>query len=217
MQILDELASEHILIERVLGALRTYVAWRARGEAPRDDAARFLAFFRIYAGAFHHEREESVLFPALIGQAELPADRGPIAAITAQHRAMAATLDRLAPLLLGALASDEERAEALALAASYTGALARHIDAEDSVLLPESEKRLRRVAAGELPVRAPTAEEEAVRRDGEALVAAYPPSEDPAVVRGEGCVVCPSFGVDCDGVEREWWNESEWEEFPDHL
>lgn len=217
MRLLDELEDEHLLIDHVLGSLRAYVARRLRGEGSLDDAARFLRFFRVYAGAFHHEREEAVLFRALVQQAELPADRGPVAAFTAQHRAMAVTLDRLAPLLLGDLASDEDRREAGALAAAYTAALARHIDAENSVLLPESEKRLRRAAAGELPARAPTAEEEAARLDGEDLVRAYPPSDDPAVIRGEGCVVCPSFGVDCDGVEREWWNESEWEEFPDHL
>ena len=84
-------------------------------------------------------------------------------------------------------------------------------------MLPESEKRLRRVGVLELAGRAPTAEEAAARDGGERLVLRYPPTSDHAAIRGEGCVVCASYGVDCDGVEREWWNESEWEEFPDHL
>jgi hypothetical protein len=31
-------------------------------------------------------------------------------------------------------------------------------------------------------------------------------------VRGGGCVLCPSYGITCDGLEREWWTELEWEE-----
>ena len=49
-----------------------------------------MTFFRVFAGAFHHEREEVVLFPALIRDAGLPADRGPIAVILDDHRRMAA-------------------------------------------------------------------------------------------------------------------------------
>ena len=74
-------------------------------------------------------------------------------------------------------------------------------------MLPESEKRLRRVGVLELDGRAPTVEEVAAREAGVRLVERYPPSYDPGAVRGEGCVVCTSFGVDCDGVEREWWSE----------
>jgi hypothetical protein len=36
-------------------------------------------------------------------------------------------------------------------------------------------------------------------------------------VRGEGCVVCPSYGDTCAGIEREWWNEWEWEELSERV
>jgi hypothetical protein len=36
-------------------------------------------------------------------------------------------------------------------------------------------------------------------------------------MRGDGCVFCPAFTTSCRGVEHEWWNEWEWEEFEDHL
>jgi hypothetical protein len=29
--------------------------------------------------------------------------------------------------------------------------------------------------------------------------------------------MCPAFVDTCRGLEHEWWNESEWEEFEDHL
>jgi hypothetical protein len=40
---------------------------------------------------------------------------------------------------------------------------------------------------------------------------------DPEVHRGDGCVACPSFGTTCDGLEREWWTELEWEDMWDRM
>jgi len=68
-----------------------------------------------------------------------------------------------------------------------------------------------------VPGRDITAEEEAARVDGTALLATYPPTHEPDVLRGEGCVMCPAFVDNCQGLEREWWNEWEWDEFEDHL
>lgn len=217
MRLLDELKTEHALIEKVLGSLRTFVRARVRGDGDPGDAAAFLGFFRKYAAGYHHAREEDVLFPALVKEAELPETKGPVPALIAQHHAIAAVLGEMAPLLGSELTDGNEQQRLTDLATRYSHALWAHIDAENSVLLPESEKRLRRVGIIELDGRAPTVEEESARADGQRLLLRYPPTLDHAAVRGEGCVVCPSFGVDCDGVEREWWNESEWEEFPDHL
>lgn len=217
MQLLADLKTEHHLIEKVLGSLRTFVNLRMRGEGNCADAAGFLAFFRSYASGFHHAREEDVLFPALVNEAYLPQDSGPIPALVAQHHAMAATLADLAPLLSAASLAPEEQRHLLDLAIGYSRTLWAHIDAENSVMLPEAQNRLRRANVLELHGRAATSEEIAACETGVRLVALYPPSDDPEAVRGEGCVVCPSFGLDCDGVEQEWWNEHEWEEFPDHL
>lgn len=50
------------------------------------DGARFAAFFTEFAGHFHHDREEHVLFRALVSQADLPADRGPVHALGPRAR-----------------------------------------------------------------------------------------------------------------------------------
>jgi len=197
----------------VLGALRTFVERRLRGEGDPSDGARFVAFFRLYAGAFHHHREEDVLFPALTESLGLPHDRGPLVALAAQHRELEATMAALAPLLGGALEAADERRAIEDLARRYTRGLCAHIDAENSVLLPDSEARLSRAGVRELPDVPLAPEFAAAREDGAALCAAYPPSVDSEALRGEGCVICPSYGVDCDGLEREWWNEHEWETF----
>lgn len=216
MRLAEELREEHALIERVLGSLLTFVARHAAGSAAREDGARFAAFLRLYAGAWHHEREETVLFEALAREAGLPRERGPLPALVGQHQRLGQLLDELAPLLQRPLEADEA-ARLRELATAYARGLWQHIDAENSVLLPESEERLRRAGVLELPGPQPSPEQLAARSDGERLVLAYEPTRDPGALRGEGCVICPSFGSPCEGVEREWWNVWEWDEFSDRL
>lgn len=217
MRLLDELRAEHDLIDRVAGSLRAYAEGRVRGEGDPADGAAFRRFFRLWAGEWHHAREEETLFPALAVRAELSPVHGPIAAFVGQHREMAAVLDALDPLLDREVLSADEAARLVALAFAYTRELGRHIDAENSVLLPESELRLRQAGVLELEGRPPASAELAARDEAGRLLAAWPPVPDPGGVRGEGCVVCPSYGTTCRGVEAEWWNDSEWEEFSDHL
>lgn len=217
MQLIEQLRAEHDLIEQVAGSFRQYARGRARGEGEVADGPRFLAFFRLYAGRFHHAREEDTLFVSLQHDAELPGDRGPIAALLDDHHRMAGLLDRLEPLVAAVTLDEGGLAQMQALALDYTEQLWHHIDAENSVLLPESEMRLRRHGVRELPSRAMTDDEAEAREIGVALVSAYPPVYEADVIRGDGCVLCPAFTENCRGLEHEWWNESEWDEFEDHL
>jgi len=216
MQLIEDLRQEHELIEQAVGSLRTFVTARLADQANPADGARFLAFFRRYAGDFHHDKEEVVLFRALAERAELPLDRGPIAALTGEHRRMGGLLDAMEGLFDAPL-SEADRPRLLALAVNYSHSLWRHIDAENSVLFPEGQERLRRFHVQELPSRPMTAEEAAAREGGLALISRYPPFMDPDVHRGDGCVACPSFGTTCDGLEREWWTELEWEDMWDRM
>ena len=214
MGLIDQLRAEHDLIEDVAGALRSFARARLRVEGSPADGAEFLRFFRLYAGAFHHEREEGVLFVALQRELELPGDRGPLAALTADHRELAGLLDQLEASI-----ADEPAARGAfhAAALEYSERLWRHIDAENSVLLPEAAARLaRRGPAAALPMLEMTREQREARAAGERLLASHPPVPE-RVLRGDGCVACPAYGRNCDGLEREWWNSWEWEEFEDHL
>jgi hemerythrin-like domain-containing protein len=217
MQLIDDLRAEHELIEQVVGSLRTFVTTRLAGQGDPADGTRFMAFFRRYAGDFHHDKEELVLFQALVEQAEVPAERGPIAALTGQHRRMGNLLDRMEGLLGAPLTVDEDRQLLQALAVDYSHSLWRHIDAENSVLFPEGQERLRRFHVRELPSRPLTEAEGAAREAGLALVALYPPRPDPEAHRGDGCVACPSYGTTCEGLEREWWTDLEWEDMWDRM
>ncbi|MBI1753501.1 MAG: hemerythrin domain-containing protein [Acidobacteria bacterium] len=212
MRLIEDLRAEHELIERVVGSLRTFVTARTAGQGDPADGARFLAFFRHFAGTFHHDKEEAVFFKALAEQAELPAHRGPIAALTGDHQRMGALLDGMEGLLDGPHETPEARQRLQNLAIDYSRSLWRHIDAENSVIFPEGQERLRRFHVRELPSRPMTDLERAARDAGLALAAAYPPQHDAEVHRGDGCVACPSYGATCDGLEREWWTDLEWED-----
>jgi hemerythrin-like domain-containing protein len=213
VKLIDELRAEHELIERVLGSLRTWVKERVSGEPDPRDGEAFVRFFREFSGSFHHGREENVLLPALVAHAELRAKSGPVVALIDQHRSMEATFEEMAPLLLAEPLAPSQKEALGDLATRYSRALWQHIDAENSVLLPESENRLARAMVRELPAREMTPGEAEAKAEGERLVRTYPQAYDPGAIRGEGCVICPSHGVTCEGVEREWWNDWEWESF----
>lgn len=208
MQLLDDLRREHDRIDAVLGSLRTWADQLAAGDAPLADRDAFLTFFSVYAGTFHHEREEELLLPALARHAGLASDHGPIAVILADHAAMAA--------LLRAMATTTDPIALQDAALRYSHALWQHIDVENSILFPESEDRLRRNGVRELDARAITAVEQDAASIGDALIARYPPME-PDLTRGDGCVMCHAYGDTCRGLEREWWNEWEWEEMSEHV
>ncbi|HRO61270.1 MAG TPA: hemerythrin domain-containing protein [Burkholderiaceae bacterium] len=213
MKLIDTLQDEHVLIDRMLGSLRKYVDELVVGAADPDDGTRFAAFFIEFAGHYHHDREEGVLFDALVKEAELPRDRGPIYALVNEHAEMGSWLGEMAPLLERIPQSEDDRVRLRTLATRYSQTLWRHIDAENSVLYPESTERLRRYGTRELPDR-PMREAEAAARDGAtALLVRYPPIEDSELMRGEGCFMCRAHGEACDGLEAEWWTDLEWDEF----
>ena len=143
MHLIEELEAEHRLIEAVAGSLRTYAALRLRGEGDPADGPRLVRFLRLYAGHYHHAREEDTLFAALVERVQLPRS-GPIATLVGDHHRIAALLDELEALLQ----RDAPDAAALrrldAAAIEYSRALWRHIDAENSVLFPEADARLRK-------------------------------------------------------------------------
>lgn len=133
----------------------------------------------------------------------------------ADHRRFAVLLDELEKLFAVEHPDAETAGRLQACTTEYAHGLWHHIDAENSVLLPESESRLLKVGVRELPSRPPTAEESAARDEGLALLERYPETSDMDAFRGDGCVACPAFGRECEGFEREWWNEHEWSELED--
>ncbi|MBD3857208.1 MAG: hemerythrin domain-containing protein [Acidobacteria bacterium] len=204
MRLFEEFKAEHLLVDRVAGSLIRFAEMTAGGESSEEDVADFVEFFRVFVAGFHHEREEQTLFPVLVERAEVPADRGPLPSIEADHRAAAILVDELEEA-----GGNKERLASAARRLAHH--LWEHVDKEDSVLFPESFERLRRNGVTLLEGRESTAEEEAARGLGEQLTVRFPPLDDPEVVRGDGCVACSAFGETCGGIETEWWNTWEHE------
>jgi hemerythrin-like domain-containing protein len=168
MNLLQELRLEHRLIERVLGALRSYALRLSKGEAVHADGFALLQFLETYAGDWHHAREEEVLFRALNAGAGLPFGRGPIAVMLADHEQLSRSVKALRRTW-----SDGDRAEFEQVACAYVRLLSTHIDAENSVLFPESELHLRRNRVLDLPLRAMRQEVHDAAVRAEILISRY--------------------------------------------
>ncbi len=217
MKLIDELKSEHERIDRVAGSLRTWVNRLLQGDAPVAEGRKFTRFFEVYVGNRHHRLEEEVLFPAVWNQLSLAADSAPVNVLVETHHELAALLDCMKFLLRKDSLTRNELGELETLAIRYSRTLWSHIDAENSVLFPELELRLAHAGVHELASAIITRDEEDAGILGDALVHTYPPAEDANLVRGEGCAMCPAYMDSCRGIEREWWNEWEWEELEERV
>jgi len=85
MAALDSLRREHALIARGLDALEAYAAMLEAGRAyVREDLAPLAAFFSEFADLWHQEKEEDILWPALVRHG-YAWDEGPIARVRGEH------------------------------------------------------------------------------------------------------------------------------------
>lgn len=199
MKIVDDIRNDHRLIDEVAGSLHR---WAHRGAddpdaaTDREDLSRFLRV--VLVG--HHHRTEEKLFTALVEHGEIPGDRGPLVVLRGEHETMA---DQVASFAAGA--ADDAEAIAIELAAEIW----QHLDKEESVLLPEAERRLIDGGIRKLDPPPSTDDVEAARTLGLELVRRLPPMDDPELIRGDGCVPCSAFASECHGIETEWW--SDWE------
>lgn len=217
MRIFEELRREHDLIDRVAGSFRTWVAQAIGGDAPVEDGRKFAEFFKVYTGGLHHDREEMVVFPTVWTTLGLRPDTAPITVTIDAHHELSALLECIRSLVEQPKLSGQALQEVENLATRYTRLLWNHIDAENSVLFPELENRLLHAGVHELPTRPMSDAEERAAAAGQELIHRYPPSDDTEIVRGEGCAMCPEYLASCAGIEREWWNEWEWEELEERV
>jgi hemerythrin-like domain-containing protein len=143
MDAIETLMNEHRTIERVLDALTGFADELQRtGTTEKDELGRFVTFVREYADAFHHGKEEAVLFEAMI-EAGFPREGGPVAVMLHEH-----DQGRAFVRVLAARAaqpgdwSPDDRQEVLDAAHGFAGLLHAHIHKEDRILYPMAEQRL---------------------------------------------------------------------------
>jgi len=140
---IEHLVEEHRMIGHVVDAFAKYVERIEKGLAPpRADLERFVRFFREFADLGHHDKEETLLLPALV-QAGMDWDSGPLQRIRRDH-----DLERylMRSLRHAALQSEDwsgdDRMHLLAIAQELIAFIRAHAECEETLVFPEAERRL---------------------------------------------------------------------------
>ncbi|HTN54458.1 MAG TPA: hemerythrin domain-containing protein [Anaeromyxobacter sp.] len=143
MDAIETLMTEHRLIKQVLDALVGFAQEAGRtGATEQEELGRFVTFFREFADACHHGKEEDVLFTAMTAHG-FPSEAGPIAVMLHEHDQGRALVTRLAELAGQAAPWSAEDLQSLAgLAGAVSEILHAHIHQEDAILYPMAEQRL---------------------------------------------------------------------------
>jgi hemerythrin-like domain-containing protein len=142
MRATDILVSEHNLILRALVVLdRVASRVEAGRPVPEEPAQQLIDFFKKFADASHHAKEEGVLFPALAA-AGLPSHGGPVAVMLHEHSLGRAAVRAMAEAV-AALGTDPGAPAAYSQAArTFSRLLSSHISKENGVLFPMAENFL---------------------------------------------------------------------------
>jgi len=134
---IEVLMNEHRLIEQVLGSLEAFASEVEGGlAAERPVIADYGAFFREFADAGHHGKEEDVLFRRM-NERGFPRETGPVAVMLHEHEvgrghvsALRQVGDGTGPL------SAAETLLVLENAGAFIPLLRAHILKEDRILYP---------------------------------------------------------------------------------
>jgi hemerythrin-like domain-containing protein len=137
------LMNEHRLIENVLGSLETCAIEIEGGLAfERAFARDYAGFLRGFADEWHHGKEEDILFRRMVERG-FSEESGPVAVMLHEHRE--------GRVLVGAIhgvgegtgdVSPAEKAVFLGGARGFIPLLRQHIQKEDNILYPMSERVL---------------------------------------------------------------------------
>lgn len=131
------LVDEHATIEKVLDVLeRLTQQVRTGGSFPREPLGRCVEFFRFFADACHHAKEEDLLFPVL-EQRGIPREGGPIGVMIYEHQLARELTRRMGAALEAFDRGEADAPQALLKAADdYLTLLRAHIGKENNVLFP---------------------------------------------------------------------------------
>ena len=144
VEAIEILMEEHRLIERGLDAMDAWVTTLGSGSESNHKAelARFVSFIRGFADAYHHSKEEDILFAAMVENG-FPRQTGPVAVMLHEHdlgRSLVSRLDGLAQQTT--TWSEEDHGTLARTVREFTTLLRQHIQKEDQILYPMAEMRL---------------------------------------------------------------------------
>jgi hemerythrin-like domain-containing protein len=138
-----KLRDEHFLILRVTEALEHTLHQLDSGTDPDLDLiADCVAFFRLYADACHHGKEEDLLFAGL-EEFGMRSDEGPVAVMLAEHRRGRELVARMAGALPDAPADGNAMHTLRTAAWSWIDLIRSHIGKEDGILFEIADGMIR--------------------------------------------------------------------------
>lgn len=131
------LKREHQVILRVLDVLQNLLdASDEGGELEVEPVGRCVEFFRLFADACHHAKEEDLLFPVL-EERGIPNEGGPIGVMLHEHRLARGFVQRMGQALERIRCGEQSTQTAVELERAgreYIELLRLHIAKEDNVL-----------------------------------------------------------------------------------
>ena len=138
----DILEAEHRVIERVVGSMPTLIRMLEAGQEIEAGLLQdVVEFMRTFADRCHHGKEETHLFPVLVGKG-VPDTGCPIGGLTHEHQQGRVLVKDLAAAV-GAYAGDASAKESLIHSLrGVVGHYPQHIWKEDFLLFPMTNKVL---------------------------------------------------------------------------
>lgn len=137
------LKSEHSTILRVIDVLQRLMDRAERGDGfETAGLARCVEFFRFFADACHHAKEEDLLFP-LLETRGVPREGGPIGVMLYEHSLARKFTQQMADALAALEDGDQDAENRFKVAAhQYIELLRNHIFKEDNVLFHMADRLL---------------------------------------------------------------------------
>ncbi|NJL18882.1 MAG: hypothetical protein HC901_00750 [Bdellovibrionaceae bacterium] len=137
------LREEHQVILRVLRAFARFLdTGQNSGNWDFQALGECISFFRLYADACHHGKEEDLLFPALESKG-MPREGGPIAVMLYEHQLGRERVSVMAQALPGAQSGDAGALQRLIESGrAYIELLTEHIGKEDHCLFAMAERMI---------------------------------------------------------------------------
>jgi hemerythrin-like domain-containing protein len=131
------LKDEHRVIERVLGCLEKMAEQASKEKTlSAADARDAITFLKTFADAYHHGKEEDLLYAAMV-EIGFPRDAGPIGVMLHEHTLGRSLIKGMADSLAAFETGEKEAVLAFARnAVEYAGLLSGHIQKENNILYP---------------------------------------------------------------------------------